>query len=67
MKISKTASSLTNFKKHKYCQNEPKFDGIFSKYISSKKKNGPYIINLDEYESIVTYWTAFYVTAENVL
>ena len=67
MKISKTASSLTNFKKHKYCQNEPKCDGIFSKYISSKKKNGTYIINLDEYESIVTYWTAFYVTAENVL
>ena len=27
---------------------------------------GAYIINLDEYESIVTHWIALYVNAENV-
>ena len=29
-------------------------------------KDGPYIINLDEYESIETYCIAFYVNAENI-
>ena len=29
-------------------------------------KNGAYIINLDEYESIGAYWIALYVKAENV-
>ena len=30
------------------------------------KKNGTYVINLDQYESIGTYWIALYVNAENV-
>ena len=29
-------------------------------------KNGSYIINLDEYESIGTYWIVLYLNAENV-
>ena len=29
-------------------------------------KNGANIINLDEYKSIRTHWTALYVNAENV-
>ena len=32
----------------------------------SKIKDGAYIINLDEYESIGTHWVALYVNAENV-
>ena len=32
----------------------------------SKIKDGTYIINLDEYESIGTHWIALYVNAENV-
>ena len=32
----------------------------------SKIKDGPYIINLDEYESIGTHWIALYVNAKNV-
>ena len=28
--------------------------------------DGSYIINLDEYESIETYWIALYVNVENV-
>ena len=32
----------------------------------SKIKDGAYIINLDEYESIVTHWVTLYVNAKNV-
>ena len=32
----------------------------------SKIKDGAYIINLDEYESIRTHWVALYVNAKNV-
>ena len=31
----------------------------------SKIKDGAYIINLDEYESIGTHWIALYVNAKN--
>ena len=57
---------LTNFEIQKYCQNESKFNGVYSRNNLSKKKHGPYIINLDEYESIGTYWIALYVNAEYV-
>ena len=66
---------LTNFEIQKYYQNEPKFNGVYSRnYISEIKdgayiinldeseiKDGAYIINLDESESIVTQWIALYV------
>ena len=35
----------------KYYQSEPKFNGVYSGNNLSKIKDGPYIINLDEYES----------------
>ena len=31
-----------------------------------KTKDGAYVINLDEYESIGTHWIALYVNAENL-
>ena len=31
-----------------------------------KIKDGAYVINFDEYESIGTYWVALYVNAENL-
>ena len=43
---------LTNFEIQKYYQNEPKFDGVYLRNNLSKWKDGTYIINLDEYESI---------------
>ena len=49
----------------KYCQNEPKFNGVYSRNNLSKIKDGTYIINLDEYESVGTYWIALYVNAKN--
>ena len=50
--------SLTNFKIQKYHQNEPKFNGVYSKNNLSKIKDGEYAINLDEFKSIRTYWIA---------
>ena len=52
---------LTNFEIQKYYQNEPKFNGVYSRNYISEIKDGAYIINLDESESIVTQWIAFYV------
>ena len=43
---------LTNFEIQKYYQNEPKFNGVYSRNNLSKIKDEAYIINLDEYDSI---------------
>ena len=57
---------LTNFQIQQYYQNEPKFNGIYSRTNLSKIQDGAYKINLDEYESIGTHWIALCVIAENV-
>ena len=57
---------LTNFKIQKYYENDPKFYAIYSRNNLSKIKDGTYIINLDEYESIWTCWIALYVNDNNV-
>ena len=57
---------LSNFEIQKYCQNEPRFDGVFSKNNLPKIKDGAYIKNLDEYKSNRTYWIALYVNDDNV-
>ena len=52
---------LTNFAIRKYYQNEPRFNGVYSRdNLPEKIKDGAYIINLDEQSDIVTYWTALY-------
>ena len=43
---------LTNFEIQKYHQNEPKFNGVYSRNNLSKIKDGTFIMNLKEYESI---------------
>ena len=43
---------LTNFEIQKYYENEPKFNGVYSRNNLPKIKDGAYVINLDEYESI---------------
>ena len=40
-----------NFEIQKY-ENEPKFDGVYSRNNSPKRNDGAYIINLEEYKSI---------------
>ena len=39
---------------------------VFIQKKLSKIKDGAYLINLDEYESIGTHWIALYVNAKNV-
>ena len=62
---------LTNFEKQKYYQNEPRFNGVYSrdnlpKNKSVEIKDGAYVINLDGYSDIGTHWVAKYVQNNNV-
>ena len=57
--------SLTNFEIQKYCENVPKFDGVYSRNNLSKIKDGAYAINLDEYKSIGTNWIVLHVNDNN--
>ena len=57
-----TPNPLTNFEIQTYCQNEPRFIGVYSRdNLSDKIKDGGYVINLDEYYDIGTHWIALYV------
>ena len=62
---------LTNFEIQKYYQNEPRFNGAYSRdnlpeHSSIEIKDGTYITNLDEYSDIGTYWVALYVQNNDV-
>ena len=50
----------------KYYQNEPRFNGVYSRDNLTKIKDGAYIINLDEYTDIGTHWVALYVRNSDV-
>ena len=59
--------SLTNFEIQKYYQNEPRFNGAYSRdNLTNKIKDGAYVINLDEYFDIGTHWIALYALNNNV-
>ena len=45
---------LTNFEIQKHYQNEPRFNGIYSRNNSSKKINC--VINVDEYADVGAHW-----------
>ena len=56
-----------------YYQNEPKFNGVYSRdnlpkkhSFTAKIKHGAYVINLDEYSDIETHWIALYVNNKTV-
>ena len=57
---------LTNFGIQEYYQNKPRFNAVYSRNNLSKTKDGAYIINLHENESIGTHWIALYVNVKNV-
>ena len=57
---------LTNFEIQKLYQNEPRFNGVYSRGNLTKIKDGPYIINLDEYSDIGIHWVALHVNNNNV-
>ena len=52
--------SLINFEIQTYYQNEPKFNGVYSRNNLPKIRDGTYIINLDESKSIGAHWIDFY-------
>ena len=57
---------LTNFEIQKYYQNEPKFNGVYSRNNLSKIKDGMFIINLDQYEWIGTHCIVLHVNDNNL-
>ena len=57
---------LTNFEIQKYYQNKPEFNGVYSRDNLPKIKDGMYVVNFDEYESVGTQWIAVYVNGDNV-
>ena len=65
------AHPLTNFEIQEYYQNEPRFNGVFSRdnlpNNNNNIKNGAYVINLDEYHDIGTHWIALYVNNKIVI
>ena len=53
--------ALTNFEIQKYYENEPRFNGVYSRNNLPKTiKNVAYIINLDEYADVGTHWIALF-------
>ena len=58
---------LTNFEIQAYYQNEPTFNGVFSRdNLPNTIKNGAYVINLDKYHNIGTHWVELYVNNKTV-
>ena len=57
---------LTNFEIQKDYQNEPNFNGVYSRNNLPKIKDRTYVINLDDHKSIGSHWITFYVNDNNV-
>ena len=53
---------LTNFEIQKYHQNEPRFNGVYSRDNLPKIKDGAYVINFDECSNIGTHWLDLHVS-----
>ena len=59
---------LTNFEIQKYYQNEPRFNGVYSRDNLPKKiKDGGYVINLDEYADVGTHWIALFCKRREIV
>ena len=57
---------LTNFEIQNYNQNEPTFNGVYSRNNLPKIKDRAFVIKLNEFKSIRTHWIDLYMFAENV-
>ena len=59
---------LTNFEIQKYYQNEPRFNGVFSKDNLPKRiKDGAYVIDLDEYANTGMHWIALFCNKNEIV
>ena len=61
------AHLLANFEIQEYYQNEPRFNGVFSRdNLPNIIQNGAYVIKLDQYHDIGTHWVALYVQSTSI-
>ena len=59
---------LTNFEMQKYYENEPRFNGVFSRdNLTKKTKDGAYVINFDEYEDTGPHWIALFCNKNEIV
>ena len=59
---------LTNFEIQKYYQNEPRFNGVYSRNnLSEKIKDGAYVLKLDEYADVGTNWVALFCNRSEIV
>ena len=50
-----------------YYQNEPRFNGVYSRYnLPNKIKDGAYVINFDEHSDIENHWIALHANAKTI-
>ena len=60
--------SLTNFEIQGYYQNEPRFNGVFSRNNLPKNiKDGAYVINLNEYADVGAHWIALFCNSNEIV
>ena len=58
---------LANLEMQGYYQNEPRFNGVFSRdKLPQKIMDGTYVINLDEYEDVGTHWIALFCNRSEI-
>ena len=68
MEFLMPAHPLTNFEIQKYYQNEPRFNGVFSRNdLRLKIKDGAYFINLDGYADVGTHWIALFCNRNEIV
>ena len=59
---------LTNFEIQKYYQNQPRFNGVYSRNNLPKKiDDETYAINLDECADVCTYWVALFSSRSEIV
>ena len=59
---------LTNFEMQTCYENEPRFNGVYSRNNLPKKiKGGAYVINLDEYADVGTHWIALFCNRNEIV
>ena len=59
---------LANFKIQKYYENEPRFNGVYSRNnLPEKIKDGAFVINLDRYADVGTHWIALLCSISEIV
>ena len=58
---------LTNFEIQKYYENEPKFNGIYSRKSAKKINDGAYVIILYEYADVGSHWIALFCNKSEIV